>query len=124
MNILSVDFDKINLDDVDFYEDDPEALIHVRLLTWYNKFEKQKACKKDKKTKELMHVAWHPTRWWDWRLPVKQKKEVEPFFTDKVGKWEKLVEGLKMLLAHAGSIWFGGIGTFWDKTLRMKTCYI
>ena len=103
MNILSVDFDKINLDDVDFYEDDPEALIHVRLLALHNKFEKQKACKKDK-NKELMHVAWHPTRWWDWRLPVKQKKEVEPFFTDKVGKWEKLVEGLKMLLAHAGSI--------------------
>ena len=48
INILSVDFDKINLDDVDFYEDDPEALIPVRLLAWHNKFGKQKACKKDK----------------------------------------------------------------------------
>ena len=33
-----------------------------------------------------MHVVWHPKMWWDWHLPVKQKKEVEPFFTDKVGK--------------------------------------
>ena len=56
MNILSVDFDKINLDDVDFYEDDPEALIHVRLLTWHNKFEKQKACKKDKK-KQIINAC-------------------------------------------------------------------
>ena len=31
MSILSVDLDKINLDDVNFDEDDPETIIHVRL---------------------------------------------------------------------------------------------
>ena len=30
-----------------FHEDDPETIIHVRLLAWHNKFEKCKAFKKD-----------------------------------------------------------------------------
>ena len=64
MGILSVDLVKINLDDVDFNEDDPATIIHVWLSAWH-KFEKCKAFKKDK-SKELMPVAWHPTRWWGW----------------------------------------------------------
>ena len=32
MGILSVHIDKINLDYVGFYEDDPETIIHVKLL--------------------------------------------------------------------------------------------
>ena len=42
MGILGVDLDKINLDN-DFYKDDPETTIHVRLLAWCHKFEKRKA---------------------------------------------------------------------------------
>ena len=35
IGILGVDLDKINLDDNNnFYEDDPDAIIHVRLLAW------------------------------------------------------------------------------------------
>ena len=35
MGILRVDLDKINLhDDNNFYEDDPETIIHVRLSVW------------------------------------------------------------------------------------------
>ena len=45
MDIFSVDLDKINLDDVDFYEDDTETIIHVRRLAWCNKFEKSKVYK-------------------------------------------------------------------------------
>ena len=57
MGILGVDLHKINLDDDnDFDEDDPGTIIHVRLLTWHNKFEKRKAFKKDIR-KELMPVA-------------------------------------------------------------------
>ena len=58
--ILSVDLNNINLDDDNFDEDDPEIIIHVRLMAWGNKF-------KERVTKELreMPVAWHPTRWWD-----------------------------------------------------------
>ena len=57
MGILGVDLHKINLDDDnDFDEDDPGTIIHVRLLTWHNKFEKRKPFKKDIR-KELMPVA-------------------------------------------------------------------
>ena len=38
MGILSVDLDKIYLDDVNFFEYEPETIIHVRLLAWQNKF--------------------------------------------------------------------------------------
>ena len=34
-----------------------------------------------------------------------------------------MVEVMKILLGHFDSIWFGGIKTFWDKTLNMKTWY-
>ena len=33
-----------------------------------------------------MPVAWHPTRWWNVRLSD-EKKEIDPTFTDKVGKF-------------------------------------
>ena len=47
MGILGEDLDKINLDDDNsFDKDDPETIIHVRLLAWYNKFEKCKGIKK------------------------------------------------------------------------------
>ena len=42
MGILSLDLDKIYFDDVNFYENDPETIIHVRLLAWHNKFEQCK----------------------------------------------------------------------------------
>ena len=34
MGILSVDLNNINLDDVNFDEDDPETITHVRLMAW------------------------------------------------------------------------------------------
>ena len=37
------------------------------------------ACKKGI-TKELMTVAWHPTRWWDCCIPEDDKKEIKPIF--------------------------------------------
>ena len=42
-----------------------------------------------------MPVAWHPTRYWDWCLREDEKKEIDPVFTDKFGKYYKLVEGVK-----------------------------
>ena len=39
MSVLSVDLNKTNLDDVDFYEDNPETIIHIRIFVWGNKFE-------------------------------------------------------------------------------------
>ena len=73
MGILGVDLDKINLDnDNNFDEDDPDTIIHVRLLAWHSKFEKCKALK-NYISKELIAVAWHPKRWWDWCLSEDEK---------------------------------------------------
>ena len=38
MGILSVDLYKIYFDNVNFYENDLENIIHVRRLAWRNKF--------------------------------------------------------------------------------------
>ena len=46
VDILAVNLDKINFDDDNnFYEDDLETIVHVRLLTCRNKFEKHKSFK-------------------------------------------------------------------------------
>ena len=37
MGILSVDLDNMNLDDANFFKDDPKAIIHVRRLAFHNK---------------------------------------------------------------------------------------
>ena len=47
MGILSADLDNIDLDDVNFDEDDPETIIHVRLLAWCNIYKQRKSSKKD-----------------------------------------------------------------------------
>ena len=57
MGILGVEIYQINLDDDNnFYEDDSDTGIHVRVLAWHNKFEKCKALKKYI-SKELIPVA-------------------------------------------------------------------
>ena len=38
ISILCVDLNNINLDDVNFNEDDPETIIVVRIMTWCNRF--------------------------------------------------------------------------------------
>ena len=67
MGYLDVDLYKINFNnDKNFYEDDPETIIQIKLLPWWNKFEKRNALKKNI-SKDLMHVVWLLTRWCDWR---------------------------------------------------------
>ena len=60
--VLSVDFSNINLDEVNFYNNDRETIMHVRLMAWHNRFKQLKVFKKDV-SKELIAIAWHPTRW-------------------------------------------------------------
>ena len=40
MGILSIDLNNINLGDINYDEDDPETIIHIRLLAWHIEFEK------------------------------------------------------------------------------------
>ena len=82
MGILSVNLDNINLYDGNFYEDDPETIIYVRLFAEHYRYKKRKGFTKEI-SKKLMIVAWHPTRWLDWYMPVDEKKEVELVFSDE-----------------------------------------
>ena len=56
MRIPSEHLHDINLDDVNFYEDDPETIIHIELRTWHNRLKHHKACKEEI-SKELMPAA-------------------------------------------------------------------
>ena len=79
--ILSIDLNKFNLDDTNYDEDDPESVIHIRILARHIKFEKHKALEKEL-NKELMLIAWHPRRWWNFCMSKDKKKEIEPVFTE------------------------------------------
>ena len=45
----------------------------------YKGYEQHKA-PKAKIKEELMPVAWHPDRWWNWCVPEHEKKELEIYF--------------------------------------------
>ena len=49
------------------------------LITWRDAYIKRKA-QKAKIKEELMPVAWHPDRWWNWCVPEDEKKELEIYF--------------------------------------------
>ena len=46
MGIRSIYLNNINLDDINYEEDDPETIIHIRILAWHIKFENGKQLKK------------------------------------------------------------------------------
>ena len=48
-----------------------------------NEYKQRKAFKKEL-SKELMFLAWHPARWWDWCVSGEQKKKTEPIYLGKV----------------------------------------
>ena len=83
MGILCVDFNNINVDVSNFYEDDPKTSAHVILSAWQNKLKQRKAFKKEI-SKELMPIAWHPTTWWDWCMWEDEGKEIEQFLLIKI----------------------------------------
>ena len=74
--ILNIDLNNNNNPDNNFDEDDPDAIIHIRLLAWDIKFQKCKALK------ELMSIALHPERWWTFWVSEHDKKEIEWIFTE------------------------------------------
>ena len=46
MGILNIDLNNISHDDTNYNEDDPETIIHIRLLAWHIKFGKAKHLRK------------------------------------------------------------------------------
>ena len=48
---------------------------------WLGITEKRKALKMNI-SEELMLIAWHPKRWWNFCVSEDEKKEIEPIFTE------------------------------------------
>ena len=63
---------KLQHDDDDYCNDN-------EIIEWYEGHQKRKA-EKAKIKDQLMHIAWHPSRWWGWCVPEDQKKEIEKLF--------------------------------------------
>ena len=78
IGLNSITIDNINLDDDHFDFCDPKTINHVTLMGKYNKHKQPKASKKI--DEELLPVAWHPERVWDWCMSVDEKRVVSSFF--------------------------------------------
>ena len=46
------------------------------IIEWYKGYQKRRT-QKVQIEKELMPIAWHPSRWWDWCMSEDEKKETE-----------------------------------------------
>ena len=57
-------------------------------MAWHIKFRKCKELKKEL-SEELMPVAWHPDRWWDWSED--ENKEIDPMFIEQLQKYVSVV---------------------------------
>ena len=60
---------KIWHDNDDYCNDD-------ELIEWYDDYKVRKAQKASIK-EELLPIAWHPSRYWDWCVPEDENKEIE-----------------------------------------------
>ena len=56
MGLVNVDHN-VSHDDDNIDDDDPETIIHVRLMVWCNIYKQQKACKKRKNDKQRIHFS-------------------------------------------------------------------
>ena len=83
MGILSVNLNNINLDDTNYEEDYPDTIILAKHLAWHIDFETLKELEKGI-DEELMPIAWHPKRWWNFCVSVDEKKEIDPIFIEEL----------------------------------------
>ena len=48
------------------------------IIEWYDgEYLQKRKVQKAQIKKELMRVAWHPSRWWDWCMSEDEKTETE-----------------------------------------------
>ena len=64
---------------IDVWYDDHYWYDNDKLIEWYEGYQKRKA-QKAKIKEELLPIAWHPLRWWDWCVPNNEKQGIENFF--------------------------------------------
>ena len=65
-------------DDNEYHDDDDDD-DDDEVIEWYDGYQKRKT-QKAKIKDELMPIAWHPSKWWDWCVSEDKKKETENFF--------------------------------------------
>ena len=58
------------------WHDDDEYCNDNRMIEWFDSYKKRKAQKASIK-EELLPIAWHPSRYWDWCMSENEKKETE-----------------------------------------------
>ena len=76
MGVRSVNRNNINHNSTNYEEDDSDTIILIRLLAWHMKSGKHK--ENTKINEELMPIAWHPKRWWNFCMSEGEKKEIDP----------------------------------------------
>ena len=64
---------------IGLWGDDDEYCNNDELIEWYDGYDKRKA-QKAKIKEELIPIAWHPSRWWDWCVSKDDKKYTEKLF--------------------------------------------
>ena len=47
MGLVNVYLNNVSLEDVNFDNDDPETIIHVKFMVWCNRYKQHKTCKKE-----------------------------------------------------------------------------
>ena len=67
---------KIWHDEDDYYNDDDK---HIE---WYDGYKERRA-QKAKIKEELLPIAWHSSRYWDWCMSEDEKRETEKLFFKK-----------------------------------------
>ena len=65
---------------IGLWGDDDDYDYDGKLIEWHDRYKKRKA-QKAKIMDELMPIAWHPSRWWDWCVPEDEKGGVEKLQT-------------------------------------------
>ena len=63
---------QVNLWYDDYYNDDSYGVV----IKWHNSYQKHKA-QKAKINEEVLSIACHLSRWWDWCMSGDKKKETE-----------------------------------------------
>ena len=81
MGILSVDLDKINLDNDNNFD---EMILKLSFMSdcWLGVM----IFKNAKHLKNKLENTWHSTRWWNWCISEDENNEIDPVFIDEVGR--------------------------------------
>ena len=67
----------MSYDDIEYCDDDDDDDDEEdKFFEWYDGYKKRNT-QKAKIKKELMSMAWHPSRWWDWCVPENEKGDAE-----------------------------------------------